>query len=215
MSEILLNQNYSKLKFWQSKKYSVIIFNDENHINFTYGNFISSTQVETKNGERLLCLVKGKPFERKGKQYISFKRQNKEPFLRNWENRATTKDKILYFLRKNELFLNVTKEYNKAFKENNDFSEIKADNTTILRKDIIVLSNNEKIFPFSVSENDYMRTELNYMQQNKILSGLVRHMAKDSDSNKKEILTMIIFLATIIAIVFFSNGGVPSLIWSG
>lgn len=215
MSELLLNQNSSKLKFWVRKKYSIIVFNDENHINFTYGNFISSTQVELSNGERLLCLVKGKPFDRKGKQYLSFKRQNKEPFLRNWENKATTKDKILYFLRKNKLFLNVTKEYNKALEENINFTELKADSVSILRKDIIVLSNNEKIFPFSVSENDFMRTELNYTQQNKILSGLVKHMAKDSDSNKKEILTMVIFLVTIIAIVFFSNGGVPSLIWSG
>lgn len=214
MSELLINQN-SRLKFWIRKKYSLIIFNDENHINFTYGNFISSTQVELSNGERLLCLVKGKPFDRKGKQYISFIRQNREPFLRNWENKATTKDKILYFLRKNELFLNVTKEYNKVYKDNINFTEFIADSITILRKDIIVLDNNEKIYPYSVSENDFMRTELNYTQQNKILSGLIKHMAKDSDSNKKEILTMIIFLVTIIAIVFFSNGGVPSLIWSG
>jgi len=200
--------------FKRKPKHEVLIFNDQNMIDHEIAYLKTSTTIETKSGEILLCQVEGKPYNFRGKTYTSYIRRNKEPFVRDWRGKATTSSKILYFIRKHKLYIDVTKDYNVAYKKNPDFQEFtySADKTKLKRSDIIVLESGEKIYPFSVSENDYLRTELDYMQQNKIIKGLIRHMSRDADSMKKDMLMTLIYVGAIVIVVFLMNGGLKTII---
>lgn len=176
------------------------------------GYFINQNVVRTSDGD-FLALVEPDTifFNSKHKERV-YLRRGSEFFLRNLDEIAINENKKINFIYQNNLYINVTEEYNSQISDKSEKKFLIVKEIEIPLENIITIENNVKIIPYFVSDSEYLRYENAEFQNSQISYQLIKAMKKNANSDKFDIFKMIIPYVVILGIIFFYNGGMK-LIW--
>ena len=206
-------------------KNTIKIFHDQAIAWIEKGKMIDSRTVKARSGTYLVC-VKPKAYRSKKLplrlSYANmFKHTGNEPFLTDLSGNVVDKDEKLAFILHNGLYIDTTEEYQKnsaanilSFKltvknENNNDTIVEVD-----KKTIIHLENKRAIIPVTISDSEYIHSELSKFDDSLVMKATIHALAKDPKNDRLDYLKWIVFVIGLVSVVIFENGGLALLkIW--